>query len=82
MNYIAGTAGEEVAILRARENAGRTRRCRKEKINGQRYVALNVDGLPLLNHPMERSARSTRQRRIVWQIAHGETPDVVRNHPR
>jgi quinoprotein glucose dehydrogenase len=53
MNFIAGTAGEEVTILRGPgENAGAD------------------SPLPPRN-----------KGEIVWQIAHGETPDVVRNHP-
>jgi len=45
-------------------------------------VALNVDGLPLLKPPYGTiSAINLDKGEIVWQIAHGETPDVVRNHP-
>jgi quinoprotein glucose dehydrogenase len=44
-------------------------------------VALNVDGLPLLKPPYGTiSAINLDKGEIVWQIAHGETPDVVRNH--
>jgi len=42
---------------------------------------LNVDGLPLLKPPYGTiSAINLDKGEIVWQIAHGETPDVVRNH--
>jgi quinoprotein glucose dehydrogenase len=45
-------------------------------------VALNVDGLPLLKPPYGTiSAINLDKGEIVWQIAHGETPDVVRNYP-
>jgi quinoprotein glucose dehydrogenase len=84
MNYIAGTAGEEVTILRGPgENAGADSPMPpKKRSAGSGYVALNVDGLPLLKPPYGTiSAINLDKGEIVWQIAHGETPDVVRNHP-
>src|SRR6185437_8633094 len=43
---------------------------------------LNVRGLPLLKPPYGRiTAIDLNKGEIVWQIAHGETPDEVRNHP-
>jgi quinoprotein glucose dehydrogenase len=83
MNYIAGTAGEEVTILRGPgENAGADSPMPKKKSAGNGYVPLNVDGLPLLKPPYGTiSAINLDKGEIVWQIAHGETPDVVRNHP-
>src|SRR6266850_8476132 len=83
MNYIAGTAGEEVTILRGPgENAGADSPMPpKKRSSGSGYVALNVDGLPLLKPPYGTiSAINLDKGEIVWQIAHGETPDVVRNH--
>lgn len=83
MNYIAGTAGEEVTILRGPgENAGADSPMPpKKRSAGSGYVALNVDGLPLLKPPYGTiSAINLDKGEIVWQIAHGETPDVVRNH--
>jgi quinoprotein glucose dehydrogenase len=83
MNYIAGTAGEGVKILRGPgENAGADSPMPPKKRTGSGYVALNVDGLPLLKPPYGTiSAINLDKGEIVWQIAHGETPDVVRNHP-
>ena len=83
MNYIAGTAGEEVTILHGPgENAGADSPMPPKKKAGSGYVALNVDGLPLLKPPYGTiSAINLDKGEIVWQIAHGETPDVVRNHP-
>ena len=41
-----------------------------------------VQGLPLMKPPWGRiTAIDLHQGEIVWQIAHGETPDFVRNHP-
>jgi quinoprotein glucose dehydrogenase len=43
---------------------------------------LSVRGLPLIKPPYGRiSAIDLNRGEIVWQIAHGETPDTVRNHP-
>src|SRR5438270_11925758 len=43
---------------------------------------MNVDGLPLLKPPYGTiSAINLDKGEIMWQIAHGETPDVVRNNP-
>jgi len=44
--------------------------------------ALTVQGLPLMKPPYGRiSAINLDRGEIVWQIAHGETPDNIRNHP-
>jgi quinoprotein glucose dehydrogenase len=41
-----------------------------------------VNGLPLIKPPWGRiSAIDLGKGEIVWQVAHGETPDAVRNHP-
>jgi len=43
---------------------------------------LTVQGLPLVKPPWGRiSAIDLNKGDIVWQIAHGETPDTVKNHP-
>ena len=80
--YIAGTAGHEVAILRGPgENAGADSPKPKKGPRSE-YVPMNVDGLPLMKPPYGTiSAINLDTGEIVWQIAHGETPDVVRNSP-
>jgi quinoprotein glucose dehydrogenase len=43
---------------------------------------LTVQGLPLVKPPYARiTAYDMNKGEIVWQIAHGETPDNIRNHP-
>jgi len=43
---------------------------------------LTVQGLPLVKPPYARiSAIDLNKGDILWQIAHGETPDNIRNHP-
>ncbi len=50
--------------------------------DGFRPGQLTVQGLPLLKPPYGRiTAIDLSQGTIAWQIAHGETPDEVRNHP-
>jgi len=43
---------------------------------------LNVQGLPLLKPPYGvLNAINLDRGEITWQVPHGDTPDVVRNHP-
>jgi quinoprotein glucose dehydrogenase len=43
---------------------------------------LTVQGLPLVKPPYGRiTALDLNKGEMVWQIAHGETPDNIRNHP-
>ncbi len=45
-------------------------------------LGLNPQGLPLLKPPYGRiTAINMDKGEFVWQIAHGETPDYIRNHP-
>jgi quinoprotein glucose dehydrogenase len=49
---------------------------------GEDSGGLGVQGLPLVKPPWGRiSAIDLNKGEIVWQIAHGETPDAVKNHP-
>ena len=44
--------------------------------------ALDVQGLPLIKPPYGRiTAIDLNKGDLVWQIAHGETPDNIKNHP-
>jgi len=45
-------------------------------------AALNVDGIPLIKPPWGRiTAIDLNKGEILWQAAHGDTPDYNRNHP-
>src|SRR6266481_639801 len=83
INYIAGTAGQEVEILKGPgENAGADSPKPPKKKAGAGYVPMNIDGLPLVKPPYGTiSAINLDRGEISWQIAHGETDDVVRNSP-
>jgi quinoprotein glucose dehydrogenase len=49
---------------------------------GPPKLALSVQNLPLLKPPYGRiSAIDMKRGEILWQIAHGETPDDIKSHP-
>ena len=44
--------------------------------------SVTIQGLPLIKPPYGRiTAIDLNKGEIAWQIAHGETPDNIRNHP-
>jgi quinoprotein glucose dehydrogenase len=82
MNYVAGVAGREVEILHGPgENAGAdSPKPPKKRAAGGGFARLDVDGLPLIKPPYGTiTAINLDKGDFVWQIAHGETPDLVRN---
>jgi quinoprotein glucose dehydrogenase len=92
MKYVMGTAGRELTIARGPgENAGADSPMPKKEPartggpgagGGGGYQALNVRGLPLIKPPYGTiSAINLDRGDIVWQIAHGDTPDAIRNNP-
>jgi quinoprotein glucose dehydrogenase len=86
MKYVMGTAGQELTIARGPgENAGADSPMPKKEPaggGGGGYRPLNVQGLPLIKPPYNTiSAINLDRGDIVWQIAHGDTPDNIRNHP-
>ncbi|MCX6598221.1 MAG: pyrroloquinoline quinone-dependent dehydrogenase [Acidobacteria bacterium] len=91
VDYFAGTAGQEIRLRTGPgEGSGAdsplpTRRAAAPAAppaGGGGGGALNVDGLPLIKPPYSTiSAINLDRGEIVWQIAHGETPDFIRNHP-
>jgi quinoprotein glucose dehydrogenase len=69
MRFIRGTAP---AAGGAAEGGG----------GGEDGPNLTVQGLPLVKPPYGRiTAIDLNKGDLVWQIAHGETPDNIRNHP-
>ena len=72
MDYIRGVAPNPSAPPPSAAGGG----------GGENGPALTVQGLPLIKPPYGRiTAIDLNRGEIVWQIAHGETPDNVRNHP-
>ncbi len=46
------------------------------------FGGLSVEGIPIVKPPWGRiTAIDLNAGEIVWQVAHGETPDNIRNHP-
>jgi quinoprotein glucose dehydrogenase len=49
---------------------------------GPPRLALSVQGLPILKPPYGRiSAIDMKRGEMLWQIAHGQTPDDIKSHP-
>ena len=49
---------------------------------GGGFGGLNVDGISIVKPPWGRiTAIDLNAGELVWQVAHGETPDNIRNHP-
>jgi quinoprotein glucose dehydrogenase len=65
MNYVQGRAGGD------------------DEAGGGGFVGgLTVQGLPVVKPPYGRiTAIDLKKGEILWQIAHGDTPDDVRNNP-
>ncbi len=90
MNYIQGTAGRAVTAQGGSgAGAGADSPAPPRNPGGRGPgggegggFGLNVRGLPLLKPPYGRiTAIDLNKGDIAWQIAHGETPDNIRNNP-
>src|SRR5262249_45770829 len=83
MEYVQGTAGSGARTTGGAGSAaggGRTGEPGGGAEGGG--GGLSVQGLPLGKPPYGRiSAIDLNKGEILWQIAHGDTPDNVRNHP-
>jgi len=74
MDYIRGTARDPNAPAPKPGGAGAG--------GGEGGGGVTVQGLPLVKPPWGRiTAIDLNRGEMVWQIAHGETSDAVRNHP-
>ena len=87
--YVAGIAGRELRMMTGPgEGAGADAAARKAPPagggggGGGVYGGLNVEGLPVIKPPYGTiSAINLDRGEIVWQVAHGETPDAIRKSP-
>jgi quinoprotein glucose dehydrogenase len=74
MRYVRGTASNPAAPPPALPAAGAA--------GAEAAPAITVQGLPLVKPPYATiTAIDLNKGELVWQIAHGETPDNIRNHP-
>jgi quinoprotein glucose dehydrogenase len=85
MNFIQGnalTGARRTGGSGSSAGGGRTGETAAAPAAGEGGAGLTVQGLPLLKPPYARiSAIDLNKGDILWHIAHGETPDNVRNHP-
>ncbi len=84
MNYVQGNATTGVrATPGSGSNNAPGQPIAPRAPSGERPgVTLTVRQLPMVKPPYGRiSAIDLNKGQILWQVAHGETPDNVRNHP-
>jgi quinoprotein glucose dehydrogenase len=85
MNFIQGnalTGARRTGGSGSAAGGGRSGDTPAAPAAGEGGAGLTVQGLPLLKPPYARiSAIDLNKGDILWHIAHGETPDNVRNHP-
>ena len=87
MNYVAGIAGQPVTMRRGPgEGSGAdvpgAAPAAAPPAGGGGGGGLAVQGLPLVKPPYGTiTAISLDKGEIVWQVAHGETPDALRGSP-
>ncbi len=82
MNFVQGTAREGPRRTGgAGATAGADAATAPAAVEGG-GGGLTVQGLPLMKPPYGQiSAIDLNKGEIIWQVAHGETPDNIRNHP-
>jgi quinoprotein glucose dehydrogenase len=79
VRYVSGP-GENVGADAPRARRGAAPAA-SESSPASRVASLNPQGLPLMKPPYGRiTAINMDKGEFVWQIAHGETPDYIRNH--
>jgi glucose dehydrogenase len=87
IRYVVGKAGKTVTMINASgTNQGADAPLVKSKApppkEDDEDAELAVDGLPIIKPPYSTiSAIDLNTGEIKWQVAHGETPDFIRNHP-
>ena len=83
MNYVYGTAGKKPRMINAAgtDSSADAPRPAGKAASADEWNALTIDGLPLIKPPYGTiSAINLDKGEIVWQIPHGETPDLIRNN--
>ncbi len=82
MDYVQGIAGQEVRMTYGPGEGAGADATPPPPSGAAGRLTLTVQGLPLLKPPYGTiSAINLDKGEIVWQIPHGETPDVIRNSP-
>ena len=74
MDYIMGRPRPPAGAARGRGGRGGR--------GGGGFGGTNIDGITIVKPPWGRiTAIDLNRGEIAWQVAHGETPDNIRNHP-
>jgi quinoprotein glucose dehydrogenase len=82
MEYVQGSAASGARTTGGAGSSAGGGRTGQAAGGGEGGGGLTVQGLPLGKPPYGKiSAIDLDKGEILWQIAHGETPDNVRNHP-
>ncbi|HEX3352169.1 MAG TPA: pyrroloquinoline quinone-dependent dehydrogenase [Terriglobales bacterium] len=84
MNYVYGTAGKKPRMINAAgtDSSADALKPAGKPASADEWNALTIDGLPLIKPPYGTiSAINLDKGEIVWQIPHGDTPDLIRNNP-
>jgi quinoprotein glucose dehydrogenase len=82
MDYVQGIAGQEVRMTYGPGEGAGADAAPPPASGAAGRITLTVQGLPLLKPPYGTiSAINLDKGEIMWQIPHGETPDVIRNSP-
>ncbi|MGE0043364.1 MAG: PQQ-binding-like beta-propeller repeat protein [Vicinamibacterales bacterium] len=96
IRYVAGTKGRPFRIAQAagtgtsadsdpnerRERPAPRAEAPAPPSDGPGYVPLSVDGLPIIKPPYGiLAAIDVNKGDLLWKVAHGDTPDNIRNHP-
>jgi len=93
IRYVSGIGGQEfrevigpgdccAADAPPKPNAPAARQAGPEPAATNATITLAVQGLPVVKPPYGvLSAINLDRGEIAWQVPHGDTPDVVRNHP-
>lgn len=83
IDFVVGVDGQPVSMIKGPgEGAGADSPAPPPPPAGAPIPRLAVNGLPLMKPPYGSiNAIDVNQGKIKWQVAHGETPDFVRNNP-
>jgi quinoprotein glucose dehydrogenase len=78
----SGGAGSSAGGGRTEFGGSARREAPVDPTRGPPRLALSVQGLPLLRPPYGTlTAIDMNRGEILWQVAHGQTPDDIREHP-
>jgi quinoprotein glucose dehydrogenase len=83
LHYVVGVAGEEPIMIKGPgESVGADSPPPPKHPGPSGYHSLDVDGLPLVKPPYNSiTAIDLDKGDILWQVPHGDTPDLLRHHP-